>query len=411
MTNDIELVDLTPIPEAVSIATSQLRVCRVVTVPISFVGLLSEQLRYLRDQGIRLILVSSPGPELDTLASSLQIPYHPIFITRQPNPKYDMLALYELIRYFRSERFDIVHSVTPKAGLLTALAGKIARIPIRLHTYTGQVWVESQGVSRAVIREFDRLVAILNTRCYADSHSQRQFLIDEGLVNPTKISVIGAGSIAGVDLTRFNPDRFLPDAREQMRHSLGISQTSFVILFVGRITKDKGIAELVEVFSMLLASEIDTDLIFVGPFEPERDPLPEDTIKKIEDCPKIHVVGFSHEPERFMALANVLCLPSYREGFGGVAIEAAAMGLPVVGTSIVGLRDAVEDGVTGVLVLPKNPEDLYDALSGLIANPEKQQLLGQRGRERVEKLFDAKIINAAQVSEYHRLASCYLAPR
>lgn len=411
MTNNIELADPTPNFGAVSLTTGHLRVCRVVTVPISFVGLLSEQLRYLRDQGIRLVLVCSPGPELDALANSLQIPYHPIFIARQPNPKYDILALYELIRYFRSERFDIVHSVTPKAGFLTALASKIARVPVRLHTYTGQVWVESQGVSRAVIREFDRVVAILNTYCYADSHSQRQFLIDEGLVNPTKISVIGAGSIAGVDLRRFDPDRFLPEAHEHMRQSLGISQKSFVILFVGRITKDKGIMELVEAFSNLLACEIDTDLIFVGPFEPERDPLPEDTIKKIEDCPKIHVVGFSHEPERFMALANVLCLPSYREGFGGVAIEAAAMGLPVVGTSIVGLRDAVEDGVTGILVPPKNPVTLYDALLDLIANPEKQQLLGQRGRERAVKLFDAKIINAAQVSEYHRLASCYLASR
>lgn len=395
-------------PEMTASLASQLRICRIATVPITFAWMLSHQLSFLREQGVQLTLVSSPEPELIKVATSLKIPSYPIVIARQPSPYRDISALYEIVKYFRAEKFDIVHSVTPKAGLLAAVAGKIARVPIRLHTFTGQVWVERKGLFRAVLRGFDRTIASLNTYCYADSHSQRQFLIDEGLVKPDKISVLGAGSIAGVDLKRFDPDRFSISERQEMRRAWGVSNASIVILFVGRVTRDKGVEELVEAFYELLDSGKEADLFFVGSFEPDLDPLPKDTTKKIESCARIHLVGFSEEPEKYMSFADLLCLPSYREGFPNVIIQASAMGLPVIGTSIVGLTDTIEDGITGILVPPKESRDLFSALLALCNDPQRRQLLGFNGRERAMKSFDSKLVNGALVSEYQRLAREYL---
>ena len=382
-----------------------MRICRVVTVPITFETLYREQLTYLVHLGIDVTLVSSPGAGLEAMAKSLNMNYYPIQMARRPEPGRDLLSLLALTRLFRRKRFDIVHSSTPKAGLLTALAGAMARVPVRIHTFTGQVWVEMHGVPRNLMKLCDWIIGHLNTHCYADSTSQRDFLINEKVVAASRLSVLGAGSVSGVDLERFNPNVFGKERAAATLRELGISEQSLVILFVGRLTKGKGIRELISAFHMLQRDLKDVELILVGPFEPERNPLPRETLDELSNNPRIHVVGFSNEPEKYMAAADIFCLPSYREGFGSVIIEAAAMGLPSVASRVVGLVDAVVDGETGLLVPAKDVDALKRALVKMVSEPEIRHRMGRAARERAVRDFDSRIVNRLVVEEYKRLAA------
>jgi glycosyltransferase involved in cell wall biosynthesis len=382
---------------------NSIRICRIVTVPLTFQTLLFEQLRYLSDRGLNLTLVSNPEDGLIQTARKLKLPYCAIQMARAPDPVKDLSALASMIRLFSKERFDIVHSVTPKAGLLTALAGFLTRIPIRVHTYTGQVWFEKKGFARKLFKSFDWLIGKLNPYCYTDSSSQSEFLIKEKVITPSKIAFLGSGSIGGVDLRRFDPQAFGPAGRISIRKELGIADDALVILFVGRLTRDKGIGELASAFSMIQKRRQDVELLLVGPSEPERDPLADHTIKELSRNPNIHSIGFSDTPEKYMAAADIFCLPSYREGFGSVVVEAAAMGLPAVATRVVGLVDAVVEEKTGLLVPSKDSVSLSKALMKLLSDPEMRLRMGNAGRIRAIREFDASLINQLVYEEYRNI--------
>ncbi len=388
--------------EAEAVTPRPVRICRIVTVPWVFATWLRTQIQCVADAGMDLTLVSSPGVELDAIRESMpNVRCRAIRIARRPSPARDLRSLLELVAFFRRERFDIVHSSTPKAGLLTALAGVASRTPVRLHTYTGQAWVELRGPTRFIARECDRLIGRLSSHTYADSRSQREYLVAQGLVPPMKISVLGAGSISGVDLDRFDPDR-LAAMRAPMRRELGFDEQAVVIAFVGRVTIDKGVAELVEAFCRLSERNPALGLVLVGPQEPERDPLPADLLRKISTLAHIRAVGFSPRPERYLAAADIFCLPSYREGFGSAVVEAAAAGLPAVGTEVTGLVDAMVGGVTGLLVPPKDVDALAAALQTLIVSPDLRGQFGRAARERAIAAFDARVVNGLVVEEYLR---------
>ena len=365
---------------------------------------LREQLRRVMARGIELTLVSSPGPDLDTLARGIGARAVGIAMKRQPAPLADLRSLLRLTRFLAWNRFDVVHSSTPKAGLLTAWAGMLARVPVRIHTFTGQPWVELAGWKRRIPRECDRVTARLATHCYADSPSQRDFLIAEGLVAPGKISVIGTGSICGVDLQRFSLTTWGGETARQTRRELGIPNDALVVIFVGRVTKDKGIVELLAAFETMAKGNPAAHLLLVGPFEPERDPLPNETLERLKNHPRVHGLGFSDTPEKYLAAADIFCLPSYREGFPTVVIQAGAMELPAVVTRATGSVDTVVEGVTGLFVPLKNADSLAEALRTLADSKELRQSLGQAARRRVVENFDARVINEAVVAEYFRLA-------
>ena len=370
------------------------------TVVYAFKTLLKEQLHSISSSGIELMLVCSPSQELDELGAELGARTVGISIERKPSPISDLRSLCQLTRLFRSNRFDIVHSSTPKAGLLTALAGVLSRTPVRLHTFTGQPWVELKGLKRWVPKKCDYITAKLMTHCYADSASQREFIIRKGVAEQTKIDVIGEGSISGVNLERFSVERWGGTAAVETRRELGISETAPVIVFSGRVTRDKGIVELVAAFQNVSNKIPGVELVLVGPFEPERDPLPKSVIDTITATPRIHNVGFTSTPEKFVAAGDVFCLPSYREGFGSVVIEAAAMGLPTVASAIVGLVDAVDDGKTGILVPAKTVAPLSDALFRLLQDKSLRAQMGHAAMERAARCFDARRVNQLVVEEY-----------
>ncbi len=376
------------------------KICRISTVPFFMASQLKSQVKYLRDIGMQVVLVSSDGPEWAMINAGQGLSVKVINIPRSLKPWQDLIALIRLTQFFLFHRFDIVHSTTPKAGLLTVLAAFISGIPIRLHTFTGQPWITLRGFMRWSVRTADKLIGVLNTKCYADSFSQAEFLVKEGILSAKKIAVIGQGSLAGVDLVRFNPDRWSLSIKQQLRQNLSITASSKIIIFVGRISPDKGITELISAFNELLSMNYDVDLLLVGPHDQDCGGKSSLDLNSARQCSKIHYVGYTECPESYLAISDIFCLPSYREGFGTVVIEAAAMGIPTVGTKINGLIDAVADGETGILVPARDDRGLLAALKRLLDHPDELDRMGKAARHRCFQYFDANQVNAKVAEEY-----------
>lgn len=377
-----------------------IRIARISSVPFFIVTQLKQQISLLGELGAHVTVVSKGGPGFEVFEKMRGIHCEVIGIVRAISPYRDVLALLHLFLFFRKNRTQIAHSTTPKAGLLTAISAYLARVPIRVHTYTGQPWVNLRGVKGWLARSSDILVGRLNTCCYADSISQREFLIEQNILSAERLFVIGSGSLAGVDLQRFDSGRFSLADRESTRNSLGIPEAAPVLLFVGRITEDKGVRELLRAFEILKAVFHELQLILVGPLDHESGmagAIAETEITQIKD---VHSVGFSMTPEAYMAIADVLCLPSYREGFGTVVIQAAAMGLPTVGSDIYGLTDAVLNEKTGLLVPPRDAEALALAISRFLENSSLKISMGEAARLRAHSLFDQQKINFQMAEAY-----------
>lgn len=380
-----------------------IRIARTSTVPFFVVTQLKSQVAELGMRGAEVSVVTSNGTELDSINGMTGVSSKVIDISRSISPLADVLSIIRLFILFKKQRTQIAHSTTPKAGLLTALAALMARVPVRLHTFTGQPWIDMRGPKRLLIMACDRLIGLLNTRCYADSASQRDFLIQQGIVDANRLFCIGAGSLAGVDLRRFDSTLFSQTQRELTRQILGIPNYSCILLFVGRITVDKGIRELLKAFQNLKNTGTDVHLVLVGPIDVESGVVGSISQLDIEDLLDVHVVGYSDNPETYLSIADILCLPSYREGFGTVVIEAAAMGVPTIGTNIYGLSDAVVNGETGLLVPPRNVGKLTTALMKLITDESLRLKMGNAAKQRATNLFDSRIINDQVVEEYHQL--------
>lgn len=383
-----------------SAALQGLRIARISTVPFFVATQLKYQIAALEKAGACVTVVCSDGPELAALKELPGVRCATIDIPRSISPWRDLLALFKLVYLFRRERIQIAHSTTPKAGLLSSLAAFIARVPVRLHTFTGQPWVEMRGLKRWLLRCSDRMIGKLNTRCYADSASQADFLNDEGLIDGDCLIVIGPGSVAGVDVRRFDSQRFTANDRGALRRSLVIPDDAQVLLFVGRITVDKGVRELLHAFRLLQERGTNTHLVFVGKFDVDSGVDGCISRSEIERLPNTRIVGYSDCPEAYMAIADVLCLPSYREGFGTVVIEAAAMGLPTVGTDIYGLSDAVVHNETGLLVPPRNAEALSYAIGILLGDDGLRREMSDAAMQRARTHFDAEVMSALVVQEY-----------
>lgn len=372
-----------------------LKVARVSTVAFFVETQLRQQIKTIAQHGADVTVISSDADLKNNIAGT---EYVSVKISRKVNIKRDFLTLLELIKLFKTKKFDIVHSTTPKAGFLCCIAAFIVRIPVRLHTFTGQPWVDFKGVKRKLFLWFDKLICILNTRCYADSESQKQFLVANNVCTEESLRVLGYGSLAGIDLNRFNKDRFSLNEIMALRKKLQIPPGAFVFLFVGRICVDKGIRELIQAYMQLENLEKNIYLLLVGPQEMDLG----DVLDKYSEqvISQIKLTGPSDKPEQFMAISDVLVLPSYREGFGTVVIEAAAMGLPCIGSDIYGLSDAITNNESGILIPVKDVNALSVAMSNLADNPDVVKKLGINARERVEHYFSDTFVNELMIKEY-----------
>jgi len=384
------------------------RIARVSSVPFFVVTQLKNQIKTLGKFGAKVTVVCSDGPDVAHLNELAGVSCVTIDIPRSISPLRDILALIRLFIFFKREQIIIAHSTTPKAGLLTAIAAGLAGVPIRLHTFTGPRWVNMVGLKRWIVRASDKLVVMLNTRCYTDSLSQWQFLIDERVVAGNRLGAMAACSIAGVDITRFSSGHFSRNDNEIMRQKLQIPVKSQVLLFLGRITVDKGVRELLSAFASIKHQDNVPHLILVGPFEKNSGAVDNICESEIFKFPNVHAVGYSSYPESYLAIADILCLPSYREGFGTVVIEAAAMSVPTIGTDIDGLSDAVVDGKTGLLVPVRDIEALRRAIEKLLKNKQLRVQMGKAAKLRAQEEFDSEVINKLVVEEYNLLLGDHL---
>ena len=323
----------------------------------------------------------------------LELEFAPL--ERQIHPLADVKALWFLFTKFKAERPSAVHTVTPKAGLLGMFAARLARVPLRVHTFTGQVWVTRQGPMRWMLKAADQFIAALATDILVDSPSQRRFLIQEGVISAHGSAVLGEGSICGVDTQRFRPSR---PVRESVRADLGSSNEALVCLYLGRLNRDKGVLDLAAAFVQVAYKHPKAELWVIGPDE---DNMFAQMQNLLGTCSKqVRRVGYTNEPERFMQAADLFCLPSYREGFGSSVLEAAACGVPALVSRIYGLTDAVVEGQTGWMHESGNVQDLAARLDSLLQAPVQLPTMGQAARAYVERVFEQGLITNAMLDFY-----------
>jgi glycosyltransferase involved in cell wall biosynthesis len=365
-------------------------ICFVLTSPFALNAFLLGHLRALADFYVITVCVNTEeylvSDQLDPRIELLHVP-----IARGVSLYRDVHALLWLIRLFVRRRFDAVHSITPKGGLLGMIAARLAGIPLRTHTFTGQVWATQRGLVRFFLKALDRILAVCATSLLADSLSQARFLKDEGICSNGAVQVFGEGSIAGVDIEKFSP---AAGRRQRVRAVIGLPADASVFVYLGRLNQDKGVTLLATAFARLQASRPDVWMLFVGPDEGSLAP------KLLQESGSQAVcIGLTDTPEDYLEAADVLCLPSYREGFGTVIIEAAAMGLPAVASRINGLTDAVVDNCTGLLFPVGEINELYAAMLRML-DSDKRNSLGAEAQCRARKLFSSKVVTSHWLGYY-----------
>jgi len=372
----------------------------VTTVPMTL-RCLSGQPEFMRRAGFTVHVVSSPGEELQGFAEREGAIPHAVPMLRRITPLRDLAALLRLWRIFRVIRPAFVDAHTPKAGLLGMLAAWLAGVPVRVYHMHGLAFVTREGLQRLLLRWTETIAALASHRVLCVSHSVREVAIAEGLCPAEKIRVLLGGSINGVDADgRFKPAD--PTVRRACRKEYGIGEECRVIGFMGRVVRDKGIVELVEAWGQLRSEFEDLHLLVVGPAEAE-DPLPKDAKLALESDPRIHLVGLNWDTPRLYSAMDVVVLPTYREGFPMVPLEAASMGLPVVATRVPGCTDAVQDGVTGTLVPPRDSRALSEAIRHYLRSSHLRRVHGDAARAHVIREFRQEKFWGALAGEYRSL--------
>lgn len=371
----------------------------ITTIPMSLTfvkGLVG----YVRQRGLHVHALASPGPDLTAFGERYGVPTFAVEMSRRITPLRDLRALRGIVRVLRQIRPDIVHAHTPKGGLLGLIAAWLAGVPVRIYHMRGLPLMQASGGKRALLRWTERVSCSLAHRVISVSHSLREVAIREGLCPPEKLRVLAGGSGQGVDAElRFNPARLRSHAGREVRGRFGIPDGAPVLGFVGRLVRDKGVVELEAGWQRLRAEYPDLHLLLVGPFEPQ-DPIPAEVRRRLESDARVHLTGMDWETPRYYAAMDLLVLPTYREGFPNVPLEAAAMEVPVVATRIPGCMDAVEDGVTGTLVPVRDVNSLALALRRYLDDPALRRRHGAAGRARVLRNFRQEEIWEAMYQEY-----------
>jgi glycosyltransferase involved in cell wall biosynthesis len=324
-------------------------------------------------------------------------------IGRKPGLIADFSSLISLIKIFIEHKPDIIHSVFPKSGFLSAIAGYFTAVPVRIHTFTGQVWATRTGLSRILLKLVDKSIVYLNTKCFTDSPSQSLYLSTNNIsYKGAPLPVLSKGSLSGVNLMKFDKD-LLSVKCADLRNQLDIDESDFIFSFIARKTKDKGAIDVLLAFSKARRISNKCKLLFVGPDEDGEI----SRLKLVSPDLFLDVleVGAVSNHEVYLGITNLLCLPSYREGFGSIVIDAAAMGVPTIGSRISGLTDAIEDGFSGLLFRPGDVDEISSVMLSLAADRNTCNLMGRQARYRVENFFTADHLYICLRETYTDLAA------
>ena len=380
------------------------KIIRVSTVPISLnvfcKGLLQEL-----SKDYEVAAVSSPGTDLEEIEIREKVRTFAVPMRRQIALLHDLRSLWQLFWLFCKEKPDMVHSITPKAGLLSMIAAKLAGVPIRLHTFTGLIWPTASGLKRKILVAMDKLLCICATHLNPEGQGVAHDL--QAHITHKPLTVLGHGNVRGIDFEYYKSTPDIELAAQQSRTKFGIPQDSFVFLFVGRIVRDKGIVELLEAFKNLTESysqKSDTSspisLLLVGNEEEHLDPLPPSTQQLIHTLPNIYRLPFQTDVRPFYATAQALVFPSYREGFPNVVLEAGAFALPSIVTDINGSREIITNKDNGLIIPPQNTEALTQAMQTLLHTPHLKSM-GEAAYRNVKQHF-SKARVWQQLKDYYQ---------
>jgi glycosyltransferase involved in cell wall biosynthesis len=382
------------------------KLIRITTVPVSLKVLLRQQLQFMSDY-FEVLAVSSPGKELEEVGRSEGVRTVPVVMTRSITPLKDLKALWRLYRLFRKEKPDIVHTHTPKAGLLGMIAARMAGVPIRLHTVAGLPLMENKGFRRKILEYAERVTYLCATKIYPNSRSLAGFLLQHRFCRPGKIQVIGNGSSNGIDTDFFRLNDEVVVTASQLRKNLSLGTGDFVFVFIGRLVRDKGMEELVDAFMALKKKYTDVKLLLVGPFEPDLDPLPDHTATTIASDKDIIHVDFQQDIRPFLAISHILVFPSYREGFPNVPMQAGCFHLPAIVTDINGCNEIIEQGRNGLVVPVKNREALRETMEILMVNQVLHAQLKMQARQMIVERYEQKHFWSLLLHEYTDQVSKY----
>jgi glycosyltransferase involved in cell wall biosynthesis len=371
------------------------------THPLTLETFFFRQVSYFTSQGFDVHLISAPGAGFR--GGSVSAMFHAVPMTRSITPFADAVALYRIWRLFRRLRPAIVHTHTPKAGLLGMIAAWLAGIKVRIYTINGLPLMTRRGWQHLMLRYTEKISCMMSTSTLCVSHSLREFAVKNGLCPAGKISTLGAGSSHGVNLNDFNPSRRTPERRLAARRRYGIPDDALVLSYVGRLVGDKGLRELADAWQQIKNNFQNLHLLVAG-MEEQQDPLPTSVLQVFRADPRVHMLGpvFDDMPSIYAA-TDACVLPTYREGLSNVALECGAMGLPIVATRTEGCIDVVQDGATGLLVPVQNARALASALQRLLSSEELRDRLGQKAREVVSSQFAEDQVSELLVREYCRL--------
>lgn len=367
------------------------RLVRIMTVPLSLEYILRGQLAYFREQQFEVHSVSADGPERESVIEREKVAHTIIPFTRKITPFQDLYCLILLIRFLIRIKPHIVHTQTPKAGLLGMIAAWICGVPVRIHTVGGMPLMEATGVKRKILTYAEKLTYACANQVWPNSNSLRNFIVQDLNVNPNKLVVIGQGSSNGIDTEKFKRTPALMAEATALRQHHGVKPQEVAFCFVGRLVRDKGIQELAEAFTRLSQRYPSVKLFLLGHFEDELDPISDQHKRLINNNPAIIATGFSTRVPLYMAASDIFVFPTYREGFPNVVLQACAMELPSIVTNINGCNEIIQHQKNGLIIEPKDIDALYASMEKLLTDAVLRQSLAEQSRADVVRLFDQQI--------------------
>ncbi|TQI70433.1 glycosyltransferase involved in cell wall biosynthesis [Gramella sp. Hel_I_59] len=380
------------------------KLVRVTTIPLSLEKLLEGQLTFM-SQHYQVIAIAAEEKRLEKYGVDNNVETYTVELTRAITPIADLKAVFKLTSFLLKEKPLIIHSHTPKAGIISMLAGLLAGVPIRLHTVAGLPLLEVSGTKRRILDSVEKLTYKLAHKVFPNSFELKNIILDLEYANESKLKVLGNGSSNGIDTTYFDPQRFTEDFKSDLRAALSIPQEDIVFVFVGRLVKEKGIEELVRAFNGLRFSTPKCSLLLIGPFEQDLDPISDEIIQEIENNPKIVTTGYELDVRPYFAIADILTFPSYREGFPNVVLQAGAMSLPAIVSDINGCNEIIQDGENGIIIPVKSEEALKVVMKKLVDDVELRSRLTLNARHVIQEKYEREDFWQILLKEYKELES------